>query len=89
MACWPCTVDRHSFFNLSIKGGLQARIQGLFYTYEHQHWRLTMFRLYALKNDTSRLCMKHATLSDRETADMVEAAWKAQGFIVNREEEEE
>ena len=48
-----------------------------------------MFRLYALKNDKSRLCMKHATLSDRETADMVEAAWKAQGFIVNREEEEE
>lgn len=46
-----------------------------------------MFRLYALKNDKSRLCMKHATLSDRETADLVEASWKAQGFIVNREVE--
>lgn len=46
-----------------------------------------MFQLYALKNDKSRLCMKQATLSDRETADLVEATWKAQGFIVNREEE--
>lgn len=46
-----------------------------------------MFQLYALENTKARLCAKQATLSDRETADLVEATWKAQGFIVNRIEE--
>lgn len=45
-------------------------------------------QLYALENTRARLCAKQASTSCRETADMIEAAWKAQGFIVNRVEEE-
>lgn len=40
--------------------------------------------LYALSNDRARLCHKQASVSCATTADMIEAAWKAEGFIVNR-----
>ncbi len=44
---------------------------------------MTIF-LYALSNDCARLCHKQASVSCAVTADMIEAAWKAEGFIVNR-----
>jgi hypothetical protein len=40
--------------------------------------------LYALSNDRARLCHKRASVSCAKTADMIEAAWMAEGFIVNR-----
>ncbi len=43
--------------------------------------------LYALSNDRARLCHKQATVSCAETADMIEATWKAAGFIINRRSE--
>jgi len=43
--------------------------------------------LYALKNDKSRLCMKKATFSEVETANLIHNLWELQGFIVNREVE--
>ncbi|KPQ16708.1 MAG: hypothetical protein HLUCCO18_07600 [Rhodobacteraceae bacterium HLUCCO18] len=44
--------------------------------------------LYALSNDRARLCHKQASVSCAETADMIEASWKAAGFIVNRVSED-
>jgi hypothetical protein len=38
----------------------------------------------ALSNDRARLCHKQASVTCAKTADMIEAAWKAEGFIVNR-----
>lgn len=42
------------------------------------------FFLYALSNDRARLCHKQASVTCAKTADIIEAAWKAEGFIVNR-----
>jgi hypothetical protein len=42
----------------------------------------------ALTNDRARLIAKEARVSCAETADMIEAAWKAAGFIVNRVSED-
>lgn len=43
---------------------------------------------YALSNDRARLCHKQASVSCANTADMIEAAWKAEGFIINRRSED-
>jgi hypothetical protein len=40
--------------------------------------------LYALENTRAHLCAKQATVSCEETADVIEAMWKAEGFLVNR-----
>lgn len=40
--------------------------------------------LYALSNDRARLIHKEARTTCATTADMIEAAWKAEGFIVTR-----
>ena len=38
----------------------------------------------ALSNDRARLIHKEASVTCAKTADMIETAWKAEGFIVNR-----
>lgn len=38
----------------------------------------------ALSNDRARVIQKEAQTTCAKTADMIEAAWKAEGFIVNR-----
>lgn len=38
----------------------------------------------ALSNDRARLIHKEAQTTCAKTADMIEAAWKTEGFIVNR-----
>lgn len=47
---------------------------------------MTIF-LYALSNDRARLCHRQASVTCAKTADPLEAAWKAEGFVVNRTEE--
>jgi hypothetical protein len=40
--------------------------------------------LTALSNDRARLIHKEAQTTCATTADMIEAAWRAEGYIVNR-----
>lgn len=43
------------------------------------------YTLYKLENTKARLCAGKTTTTDKAIADMVRAAWEADGFIVSME----